>query len=244
VLPIKEHTTDTHGYTQIIFGAYDLVGLRFAPRIRDIDRQRLYQHGTPPTVEAAELVKHKPRSELMTPGTSCSDSPLRCTTAGRQPLLLARLQAGSRRNPLARALQEYGRLIKTNFVLASLEDQQLRSRIGRQLNKGDQLHALRRFLFYANEGHVRHRRWRQLPRMRRKAALQVKELQQQREPKPGRTGLVRDELPVTIDQRPGSDQLLWLPLATHERELCPEQRVPRPPAARRVRKQRRIPLRR
>ena len=70
---------------------------------------------------------------------------------------VSRLQAGSKRNPLARALQEYGRLIKTNFVLAWLVDEELRRRVGRQLNKGEQLHALRRFLFYANEGHVRHR---------------------------------------------------------------------------------------
>ena len=59
VLPIAEHTTDTHGYTEMIFGAYDLLGLRFAPRIRDLDRQRLYRHGPPPAVETAELLEHK-----------------------------------------------------------------------------------------------------------------------------------------------------------------------------------------
>lgn len=31
VLPVAEHTTDTHGYTEMIFGAYELLGLRFAP---------------------------------------------------------------------------------------------------------------------------------------------------------------------------------------------------------------------
>jgi TnpA family transposase len=72
-------------------------------------------------------------------------------------LLLARLQAGSRRNPLAQALQEYGRLVKTNFVLDWLADQELRARVGRQLNKGEQLHALRRAIFYGNEGHIRQR---------------------------------------------------------------------------------------
>ena len=51
--PIAEHTTDTHGYTEMIFGAYDLLGLRFAPRIRDLDCQRLYRYGTPPAVETA-----------------------------------------------------------------------------------------------------------------------------------------------------------------------------------------------
>jgi TnpA family transposase len=159
VLPIAEHTTDTHGYTEMIFGAYDLLGLRFAPRIRDLDRQRLYRHGPTPAVDTAELLKHKLRPELITPYW---DELLRLAASLRHgwapaSLLLARLQAGSRRNPLARALQEYGRLVKSNFVLAWLGDEELRQRISRQLNKGEQLHALRRALFYANDGHVRQR---------------------------------------------------------------------------------------
>lgn len=48
-------------------------------------------------------------------------------------------------------------LVKTNFSLQWLADQELRTRIGRQLNKGEQLHALRRAIFYANEGLVRQR---------------------------------------------------------------------------------------
>lgn len=159
VLPIEEHTTDTHGYTEMIFGAYDLLGLRFAPRIRDLDRQRLYRHGTPPAVESVEMLRHKIRPELIIPYW---DQLLRLAASLRHgwapaSLLLARLQAGSRRNPLAQALQEYGRLVKTNFVLEWLADQELRARVGRQLNKGEQLHALRRAIFYADEGHVRQR---------------------------------------------------------------------------------------
>lgn len=30
-LPIAEHTTDTAGYTDLVFGLFDLVGLQFAP---------------------------------------------------------------------------------------------------------------------------------------------------------------------------------------------------------------------
>src|SRR5450755_4202488 len=83
VLPIEEHTTDTHGYTEMIFGAYDLLGLRFAPRIRDLDRQRLYGHGIAADVETAELLKHKIRPELITrTGTSCCASPRPCGTGG------------------------------------------------------------------------------------------------------------------------------------------------------------------
>ena len=41
-LDIAEHTTDTAGFTDLLFGAYDLVGLGFLPRIRDLADQRLW----------------------------------------------------------------------------------------------------------------------------------------------------------------------------------------------------------
>lgn len=72
-------------------------------------------------------------------------------------LLISRLQARPRKNALTRALQEYGRLERTIFLLRYAENEDLRGRIGRQLNKGEELHALRRFLFFANEGHIRKR---------------------------------------------------------------------------------------
>lgn len=53
VLPIDEHTTDTHGYTEMIFGARDLLGLTFAPRIAKYDVQDysgMQMHEDPRTV--------------------------------------------------------------------------------------------------------------------------------------------------------------------------------------------------
>jgi TnpA family transposase len=35
-LPIVEHTTDTAGYTDLVFGLFDLLGLQFSPRLRDL----------------------------------------------------------------------------------------------------------------------------------------------------------------------------------------------------------------
>ena len=42
VLDIAEHTTDTAGYTDLVFAVFDLVGLKFSPRIRDLADQRLW----------------------------------------------------------------------------------------------------------------------------------------------------------------------------------------------------------
>jgi TnpA family transposase len=39
---IREHTSDTHGYTDIVFAIFDLLGLRYLPRLRDLPDQRLY----------------------------------------------------------------------------------------------------------------------------------------------------------------------------------------------------------
>ena len=72
-------------------------------------------------------------------------------------LLISKLQAGVRQNALTRALREYGRLVKTCFILQWIESEDYRRRIHRQLNKGEALHALRRFLFFAHEGKVRRR---------------------------------------------------------------------------------------
>lgn len=72
-------------------------------------------------------------------------------------LLVSRLQAKPRKSALARAIQEYGRLQKTLFLLRFAESEDLRKRISRQLNKGEDLHALRSFLFFAGEGKVKKR---------------------------------------------------------------------------------------
>ncbi len=40
-LAIAGHTTDTAGFTDLLFGVYDVVGLGFSPRIRDLADQRL-----------------------------------------------------------------------------------------------------------------------------------------------------------------------------------------------------------
>ena len=41
----RAHTTDTAGQTLATFGIFDLAGLQFSPRIRDIGRLQLYRLG-------------------------------------------------------------------------------------------------------------------------------------------------------------------------------------------------------
>jgi TnpA family transposase len=72
-------------------------------------------------------------------------------------LLISKLQSFQRQNALTKALQEYGRLQKTIFILKYLQSPEYQKKITAQLNKGEAMHALRNFLFVANERQIRKR---------------------------------------------------------------------------------------
>ena len=157
-LAIAEHTTDTAGYTEMLFALFALLGLQFAPRIRDLPDQRLYRLPgltLPPAV--APLFKGTINTTLI---LTHWDELLRLAGSMKlgwvtASLMLNKLQASPRKNELARALQEYGRLVKTEFILRFVVSPEYRHRIERQLNKGELVHALRRFLFFGNWGRLR-----------------------------------------------------------------------------------------
>src|SRR6266571_2428416 len=157
-LPIVEHATDTAGYTEMLFALFDLLGLQFAPRIRDLGEQRLYRMDRTKTYRHIEpLLKGTINQELI---VHAWDDLIRVAGSLKRgwvtaSLFLSRMQAYPRQNALARALQEYGRLVKTLFILRYLENPDYRRRIHTQLNKGEALHALRQFLFFANQGYIR-----------------------------------------------------------------------------------------
>jgi hypothetical protein len=68
--------------------------------------------------------------------------------------ILGRLASQSPANEFYRACRELGRLFKTEFLLEYLWSRELRQRIRLGLNKGEQLHALARQVFYGKQGTV------------------------------------------------------------------------------------------
>ena len=59
-LPILEHTTDTADYTELIFALFDLLGLQFSPRIRDLADQQLYRTSSVNLEKYPNLKSHLP----------------------------------------------------------------------------------------------------------------------------------------------------------------------------------------
>ena len=156
-LEILEHTTDTAGYTDLVFALFDLLGLEFTPRLRDIADQKLSEvKGLDMAYPALKftgqvnpeyLARHW--EELVRVAGSLK---LGYVTAS---LFIRKLQAYPRQHQLTYGLQEYGRLVKTIFILRYLLHQPLRRKINTQLNKGEQLHALRSWLWFGGDGVLR-----------------------------------------------------------------------------------------
>ncbi|MEE8291330.1 MAG: Tn3 family transposase [Candidatus Tectomicrobia bacterium] len=166
-LAIVEHTTDTAGATEIIFALFDLLGLRFTPRLRDIGSRRLYRSGAIALHNYPRLQPHIKGRINRQRVLDWWDEMLRAAGSMKlghvtASLLVQKLQAYPQQNALAQALQEYGRLVRTLHVLRWYANNDDRRRVMRQLNKGEALHDLRAYLMIANKGQLRRKRGEEL----------------------------------------------------------------------------------
>ena len=152
---IKEHYTDTAGYTDLVFGLFTLLGFRFAPRLRDLPDQTLYRarkgidYGVlmpalKKDIRVDLIVQHW--DDLNRIAASLKDGLI------RPSLLISKLQAKQQQNPIQQALQELGRIAKTLHILEYVDDPALRRRVLIGLNKGEHLHSLARNLAFGRQG--------------------------------------------------------------------------------------------
>ncbi len=164
-LLITEHATDTHGATLANFALFHLVDLQLSPRIRDLGKITLYRTGpraefTARYPSAGHLLTRRLNEELI---TGMWDDLLRVAASVKGGHATAALVVGKlcsskrQQNALAAAIKEYGALRRTIYAARYLADETYRRRISRQLNKGENLHALKRSLAYAGEGALRRR---------------------------------------------------------------------------------------
>ena len=71
--------------------------------------------------------------------------------------LMRTLQTKDRPTRLARALEEWGRVVKSLYLLAYIDDESYRRRILIQLNRGESRHQLARTVFHGRRGELRQR---------------------------------------------------------------------------------------
>lgn len=159
-LRITEHSTDTTGYTDHIFAVFHLLGWRFAPRIRDMSRQRLFtptsSHDYAPITPmlAGPINSHLIRTawpEL------CRLARTLRTSYAPPVTILKKLAAYPRQHGLALALREVGRVERTLYDIDWFQQLVVRQRVGGILNKGEGKNNLEQAVFVHRHGKVHDR---------------------------------------------------------------------------------------
>jgi TnpA family transposase/ElaB/YqjD/DUF883 family membrane-anchored ribosome-binding protein len=149
------HSTDTHGYSEMIFAVTHLLGISFAPRIKKFKDQQLYSFESPSAFNALGY-KVLPKKRINTKIIQeqwdnilwfITTIKLKETTASQ---LFKRLSSYSRQHPLYRALKQFGRIIKTIFLLKYIDDVELRQMIEKQLNKLESSNKFGKAVFHGN----------------------------------------------------------------------------------------------
>lgn len=132
ILKIQEHTTDTHGYTEIIFALCYLLGFRFMPRIKDLKDQQLYRVEKTADYGIFNSLLNKTADidiveEQWEPMIRVAQS-LKQKTAPAH-VIVQRLTNSFPSDRLSRAFTNLGRIIKTEYILQYITDQPLRRKV-------------------------------------------------------------------------------------------------------------------
>jgi TnpA family transposase len=156
----RELMTDTAGYTDVVFGLFWLLGYQYSPRLADIGKTRFWRIDKHPDYGVLNtLARHRIKTELILDNW---DDLLRVAGSLKFGTLSASelmrtLRSGSKPSVLTKALQQLGRISKTLYLLAYLDDPSYRRRVLTQLNRGESRHALARAIFFGMRGELRQR---------------------------------------------------------------------------------------
>ncbi len=157
ILEPQEIMTDTAGYSDVIFGLFQLLGYRFSPRLKDMGKARFWRVDRKAKYrEINDLVKntvnttliHEQWEDVMRMVGSLKLGKVKATEVMR---VLAR---GGTLSGLGRAIEEIGRISKTLYLCDYLEDESYRRRIHTQLSHGESRHDVARHVFYGQKGRL------------------------------------------------------------------------------------------
>ncbi len=149
------HSTDTHGYTEIVFAVTHFLGISFAPRIKDFREQRLFSIDPRVTFKDLGYII-LPDEKIDTKFIEdewdnilrfIATIKLKHTSASQ---LFKRLSHYSRQHPLFRAIKNFGKITKTVFLLKYIDSVELRQAIEKQLNKTESIHKFAKAVFFGS----------------------------------------------------------------------------------------------
>lgn len=149
------HSTDTHGSTEVVFGMMHMLGIFFAPRIKDIGTQQLYGFKSKREYSDFDyqlLPDHTINTQIIEENWDdmlrlMASLKLGKTTAEQ---VLKRLNSYSQQNPLQKAMKEFGKITRTAFILKYYDDIELRQSIEKMLSHIELMNRFAKAVFFSN----------------------------------------------------------------------------------------------
>lgn len=152
------HSTDTHGYTEAIFSGLHFLDVSFAPRIKNVHKQTLYGY---------ENKSNKKKSGFAIAPNQAINKKLiinhwdeilhlmasiklgHCSAA-----LIFRILSSSKSSNLYRALKEFGRLLKSSYIVNYISDATLKKTVQKQLNRVELGQRMSKAIFFGRSGNL------------------------------------------------------------------------------------------
>lgn len=152
-VPVIEHTTDTGGYSDPLFGLAHLLGFSYVPRIKSVHKSKLFvfrDNNLGGNIKDVRFYKINPKLIK-----DYYDDILRIAYSikkGKVSGELVMRKLCNKKSNLRKALVEMGRIEKTLFLLKYYTSVELRRRIQVGLNKGEANNLLAKAVQFGNEG--------------------------------------------------------------------------------------------
>lgn len=150
------HSVDEHGWSEAVHGATHLFGASFAPRFKRIGSKTIYGFSTKKS--------YKKKGYKITPSRPINQNVIRknwddilrfmatiklnYATASQ---LFKRLSSYAKETPLYKALKEFGRIIKSIYVLTYCSDVELRQDVQKNLNRIELSNKFSHAVFFDND---------------------------------------------------------------------------------------------
>ncbi len=151
------HSTDEHGFSEAVHAATHFIDVSFAPRFKKLKNKALYGFSTKshyrkkgydiyPSSRIKQNIIIDQWDNIL---RFIASIKLGFSTASQ---LFQRLSSYAKDHPLYKALKEFGRICKTQYILTYCEDLKLRQQVQKMLNRIELSNKFSKAIFFDNSG--------------------------------------------------------------------------------------------